>query len=214
MDDRAHDVAHEVRTSLDEARAEVGERFRETTMRLTASGEVQHELSRVHAHLDALSKEQVSRTLEIGKLHDRLVRLEMRMGDVLKEQEAHQAAQHDVVRRIGELDQAIGESVRGVQYVHGQVEGAAADGRATDTRLTTLMAARNGDHDELTRLANVLGSIQHTLRQVDLRLGDLGERYTDVRDELANLSARVSNLELAPTRPVSATELTGRTEGH
>ena len=136
------------------------------------------------------------------------------MGDVLKEQAVHLTTQQDVSKRVGDLDQAIGETARGMQYVRGQVEEAAAEGRATDARLTALMSARNGDHDELTRLGDLLASIQQTLRQVDLRLGDLGERYAGVRDELANISARVSHLELAPTGSVSAGMLTGRTEGH
>jgi archaellum component FlaC len=204
----------DVQSALDVARVEVGERLRETTMRVAAGEEVQQELGRVHAHLDALSKEQVGRSLEITKLQDRLVRLEMRMGDVLKEQAEHAAAHQDVARRMGALDLAVAESARGMQYVRGQVEGAASDGRATDARLTALMSARNVDHDELARLVDLLAGVQQTLRQVDLRLGDLGERYAGVREELANLSARVSNLELAPARPVSAAILTGRTEGH
>jgi chromosome segregation ATPase len=203
-----------VRTSLDEARAEVGERLRETTMRLAASEEVHQELGRMHEHLDALSKEQVARSLDIAKLQDRLVRLEMRMGDVLKEQADHGAAQQDTTRRIVDLEQTVAGSARDLQYVRGHVEGAAADGRATDARLTALMSARNADHDELSQLTDLLGSIQQTLRQVDLRLGDLGERYAGVRDELANLSARVSHLELAQTHPVSAAMLAGRSEGH
>jgi hypothetical protein len=203
----------DLRTKLDDARTEVGERLRETTMRVAASEEVQHEFGRVQEHLDALSREQVARSLEIGKLHDRLVRLEMRMGDVLKEQAGHATTQNETVRRLGELEEATSDSVRGMQYLRGQVEDATAEGRATDARLTALMSARNGDHDELTRLVDMLAGIQQTLRQVDLRLGDLGERHAGVRDELANLSARVSHLELAPS-PVSGSLLTGRTEGH
>lgn len=203
-----------MRCTLDEARADVTERLREVTMRLAAGEELQQDVGRVHEHLDALSKEQVARSLDIGKLQDRLVRLEMRMGDVLKEQSGQLAAHQDVARRVGEIEQGTTEATRGLHYLRGQVEGAAADGRATDARLTALMSARNGDHDELTRLADLLSSIHQTLRQVDLRIGDLGERYAGVRDELANLAARVSHLELAPTQPVSATMLTGRTEGH
>src|SRR6185503_4351018 len=75
-----------MRTTLDGARAEVSERLREMTMRLTASEGLQEDLAGVHQQLDSLSRDQVSRSLEIGKLQDRLVRLEMRMGDVLKEQ--------------------------------------------------------------------------------------------------------------------------------
>ncbi|MCC6763337.1 MAG: hypothetical protein IT293_01620 [Deltaproteobacteria bacterium] len=203
-----------VRMTLMEARADAIERLREMTMRLTASEELQHDLGRVHEHLDALSKEQVARSLDIGKLHDRLVRLEMRMGDLVKEQGVQVNLQQETERRLVDIDHAAGEAARVAQYVHNQVEGAAADGRATDARLTALMSARNGDHDELTRLADLLGSIHQTLRQVDLRLGDLGERYAAVRDEIANLAVRVSHLELAPTQPVSATLLVGSTEGH
>lgn len=213
-EDRLEASIEGVRRALDEARAEATERLRETTMRLAAGEELQHEVTRVHEHVDAMSKEQVARSLEIGKLHDRLVRLELRMGDVIKEQSGQVAAQQDAARRMGEIAQEVVESTRGVQYLRGQIEGAAAEGRATDARLTALMSARNGDHDELTRLADLLGNIHQTLRQVDLRLGDLGERYAGVREELASLAARVSQLELAPTQPVSATMLTGRTEGH
>jgi chromosome segregation ATPase len=138
----------------------------------------------------------------------------MRMGDMLKEQGAHLSLQQEATRRTEGLEQAVAESSRTMQYVRGQVEGAAAEGRATDARLTALMSARNGDHDELTRLTDVLGSINQTLRQVDLRLGDLGERYAGVREELASLSARVSHLELSPTGSVSGALLTGRSEGH
>lgn len=204
----------EVRTTLHEARAEATERLREMTVQISANDDLLNDLGRVHDHLDALSKDQVTRSLEIGKLHDRLVRLEMRMGDVLKDQAAQLAVQQDAARRTTELTESLAEATRGVQAVREQAESAASEGRATDGRLTALMSARNADHDELARLADLLGSVQQTLRQVDLRLGDLGERYTGVREELATLSARVSHLELAPTRPVSATMLTGRTEGH
>ncbi len=204
----------DVQRTLVDARADATERLREIALRLAASDELQQDLGRVHEHLDAMSKEQVARSLEIGKLHDRLVRLEMRMGDVLKEQSSQMTTQQDLVRRVDEVDHASADSTHTMQYLRGQIEGAAADGRATDARLAALMSARNGDHDELTRLAELLGSIHQALRQVDLRLGDLGERHSGVREELANLSARVSHLELAPTQPVSNALLTGRSEGH
>ena len=204
----------DVQGALNDARADATERLREMTVRISANDELRTDLVRAHDHLDALSKEQVTRSLEIGKLHDRLVRLEMRMGDVLKEQGAQVATHQDMARKITELDQSLAESTRSVQSVREQAESAAAEGRATDAGLTALMAVRNADHDEFARLVDLLGSVQQTLRQVDLRLGDLGERYAGVREELAGLSARVIHLELAPTRPISATILTGRTEGH
>lgn len=202
----------EMQTTLAGARADATERLRELTMRLAATEELQHDLGRVHEHVDALSRDQVSRSLEIGKLNDRLVRLEMRMGDMLKEQAALVNGHQDVVRGVDTLKLAVEESTRTMQDMRGRIDGTATDGRATDARLTALMAARNGDHDDLARITDVLGSIQQTLRQVDLRLGDLGERYAGVREELATLSARVSHLELTPTRPGSL--LSGRTEGH
>jgi hypothetical protein len=204
----------EVQRRLDEGRVDADERAREFAVRLAAADELRGDVANVHVQLDALSKEQVTRSLEIGKLHDRLIRLEMRMGDVLKEHGNQLTAQRDVVGKLGAIDEAIAESNRGVQALREQTASGAAELRATEGRLTALAAARNGDHDELGRLADVLATIQQTLRQVDLRLGDLGERCTGVREELAGLAARVSHLELSSTRAVSSTILSDRTEGH
>ena len=88
---------------------------------------------------------------------------------MVKEQAAQVDAQQETGRRLAELGHAVAESTRVSQYVRSQVEGASSEGRATDARLTALMSARNGDHEELTRLADLLGSIHQTLRQVDLR---------------------------------------------
>jgi chromosome segregation ATPase len=203
-----------VQATLAEARVDVTERLREVTVRVAAHDDLRTDLDKLQEHLDALSREQVTRSLEIGKLHDRLVRLEMRMGDVLKEQTAQLGVNQETARKTVELNDALTQSSRDAQEMHARMETAATEARATDSRLTALMSARNADHDELTRFNDLLTGIQQTLRQVDLRLGDLGERYAGVREDLANLSARVSNLELAPTRPVSAAMLTGRTEGH
>lgn len=197
-----------------EASAETGERFREVSVRLASTDEIRTDLSGVHEHLDALSREQVTRSLEIGKLHDRLIRLEMRMGDFLKEQGAQIVAQQEIDRRLAALDQVVAESTQGLQALRDRAANVATEGRATDVRLTAVISARNADHDELARLADLLAITQQALRQVDLRLGDLGERFTAVREELAGFAARVSNLELAPTRPVAPALLTERREGH
>ena len=214
--DRAESGARVARITerIEEVRAESDERARDLAVRVAATDDLRADLANLHGHLDALSREQVTRSLEIGKLQDRLVRLEMRMGDVLKEQSGQLAAQEDVQRRLGEMERLVGESTRGVQTLREQTTSGVAELRATEARLTALTAARNGDHDELGRLADLLTSVQQMLRQVDLRLGDLGERCTGVREELAGLAARVSHLELASTRTVSATMLTERSEGH
>ena len=214
--ERAETAARVTRIAerVDETRVESEERARDLAVRVAATDELRAELASFHGNLDALSREQVTRSLEIGKLQDRLVRLEMRMGDVLKEQSGQVAAQEDVRRKLAEMEGTIAESARGVQAVREQATSDVAELRATEARLTALTAARNGDHDELGRLADLLTSVQQMLRQVDLRLGDLGERCTGVREELAGLAARVSHLELASTRAVSTTMRTERTEGH
>ncbi len=197
-----------------ESRIETGERLREVMVRLSATDDLRSDLAGLHEHLDALSKDQVSRSLEIGKLQDRLVRLEMRMGDALRDHDAELAARRELERRLGAVEQVSSESIARVQGLHEQTASVAAEGRATDTRLTALISARNADHDELASVGDLLASVQQTLRQVDLRLGDLGERYNAVREELAGLGARVSHLELAPTRTVGPTILPERSEGH
>jgi chromosome segregation ATPase len=214
--ERAADAARveRIERRLDEARADADERARELAVRLSASDELRADLANLHAHVDALSREQVTRSLEIGKLHDRLVRLEMRMGDVVKEQGTQVAAQQDLTGKLVEMDRTITEASRGVQALRDGASSGVAELRATEGRLAALTAARNGDHDELGRLADLLATVQQTLRQIDLRLGDLGERSTGVREELAGLAARVSHLELASTRAVSSAMLGERTEGH
>ncbi len=204
----------DVETALRDARIEASERLRELTVRVAANDELHGDLARVHGQVDALSRDQVARSLEIGKLHDRLVRLEMRMGDVLKEQAANGEASEETARKLGEMEQAARAAFQSMDEQRAHREQLATEGRATDARLTALMSARNADHDELTRLTDAIVSIQQILRQVDLRLGDLGERYAGVREELAGLSARVSHLELAATTPTSARMLTGSSEGH
>jgi uncharacterized coiled-coil protein SlyX len=136
------------------------------------------------------------------------------MGDVLRDHDAELAARTALERRLGAVEQTISESTRAVQAVRDQAIDIITEGRATDARLTALVSARNTDHDELGRLTDVLASVQQTLRQVDLRLGDLGERYGAVREELAGMAARVSNLELAPARAVGQSIMAERTEGH
>ena len=203
-----------VESALRDARVEATERLREMAVRLAANDDLHGELTRLHGQLDALSKDQVARSLELGKLHDRLVRLEMRMGDVLKEQATHGATQQVVARKLGEVEHTLSAASQALDEHRAHREQLATEGRATDARLTALMSARNADHDELSRLTDALVGIQQILRQVDLRLGDLGERHAGVREDLAGLSARVSHLELASTAPVSTSLRTGRTEGH
>ena len=203
-----------IESALRDARVEATERLREMAVRLAANDDLHGEITRVHGQLDALSKDQVARSLELGKLHDRLVRLEMRMGDVLKEQSTHGATQQVVARKLGEVEHTVANAAHALDEHRAHREQLATEGRATDARLTALMSARNADHDELSRLTDALVGIQQILRQVDLRLGDLGERYAGVREDLAGLSARVSHLELATTPPVSGSRLAGRSEGH
>jgi chromosome segregation ATPase len=234
LDDRANLTTRvlDLERRLEEAQADASERMREATLALSTGDEMQGAIATVHSHLDALSKEQVSRNLEFGKLHDRLVRLEMRLGDLLKEHGARQAEQEETKHRLAALDTTLvaeREETRGrlsalnatledaVGTLRSTAEQAAAAAVATrDTagRLDTLRDERTGDRRELFQIEHRIGDVERTLRQVELRLGDLTERQSAGREEIASLAARVSQLELAAARPATAPALPGHTEGH
>ena len=204
----------DLQRELSEARAEVTERLREVTVRAGVGDELRDDLAATREHVEVVAKEHATRSLDLGKLQDRLVRLEMRLGDILKEHGTIIVGQQDLGRRLAALDAGATESARGTQGLRDQLAAVAADGRCTESRVNAMVTARASEHDELARLGDVLSSIQQTLRQVDLRLGDLGERYSGIREELSALGARVSQLELAPTRSVGSSVLGERAEGH
>ena len=124
----------DLENALREARIEASERIREVTVRVSASDELHGDVARLHGQLDTLSRDQVARSLEIGKLHDRLVRLEMRMGDVVKEQAATGNASQETARKLSELEQAVGAASRGMDEQRAHREQLATEGRATDAR--------------------------------------------------------------------------------
>lgn len=114
IDDRARLGARvlELERQAEQARADLSERLRELTLRLAATDEARAELVAVRNHLDTISKDQVARNLELGKLHDRIVRLEMRFADFLKEQGALIADHEEMRNRLLALGKEIGESAR------------------------------------------------------------------------------------------------------
>jgi chromosome segregation ATPase len=216
LDDRSH-VSRRVgalEKQLEEARADASERLRELTLHLSASDEVRTELGELRGHLDALSKDQVTRSLELGKQHDRLIRLEMRFGDFLKDHGAQSADQDEVKKRIAALDRSLEESARLV--------GAAADGagasaktaREVADRVEAVSAESARQREELERTLRFLGDLERSVRQLELRVGDLGERQSGIREELAAFAARVSQLELTSAQRTTPATLANNIEGH
>ncbi len=202
LDDRAQLMAAltEIERQNKELRADVSERLREIQLRLSTEDETRKELARVHEHLDALSKEHVTRGLDLGKLHDRIVRLEMRFGDLLKEQ-GTQLADHD------EMKQQYATLAR-------ELEESSRQARAATERVAAVVDGRALDRGELDRMALTTGEIERTLKQIDLRLGDLAERHSATREELAALVARTRQLETTLTPAASSPPFSGRTDGH
>lgn len=293
LDDRATLTSRvvELERSLDDARAIANEREREATMALSTGDGLQQAITDVREHLDALSRDHVSRNLESGKLEDRLVRLEMRLGDVLKEQSArvsdketlqtrlarvdetlaayetrlgdvqrtqdagtqdagtrdgrwqaietrlaevtgimtaHDARlgivqeEHDaratekeeIQSRLARVNETLEESAQTLESAATEATAAIAATRELGAHIETLRDERTADRSELFQLAHRIGDMERTLRQCDLRLGDLTERHTAGREELASLAARISQLELAAARPTTSAGVHGQAEGH
>jgi chromosome segregation ATPase len=205
---RVTDLEHQLRETC----VELGERVREVDLRLTATDDIRGDLAELHHQLDTLAKDHVSRSLEIGKLHDRIVRMEMRFGDLLKEQGNHLADHDDVKKRLADLAAEIDAAMRLSRA--GAADAAQATTLARDSvdRLAALAVERARERTDFEQLGDRGLEIERILRQVELRLGDLAERHTGVREDLGTLAARMAQLELtAAPAPSSGVE---RSEGH
>jgi chromosome segregation ATPase len=216
LDDRATLTSRvlELERNLEDARATASEREREASLALNAGDQLHGALSDVREHLDALSKEQMSRNLDAGRFQDRLTRLEMRLGDLLKEHGSRLGDQEDVRQRLAAINDNLEASTRTLRNAAEEAAAAVAATRETATRLDSLREERTADRGELFQLAHRIGDVERALRQVELRLGDLAERHTAGREELAALAARVSQLELVTARPSTAAGIHGQAEGH
>jgi predicted nucleic acid-binding Zn-ribbon protein len=226
LDDRSQLTTRilQLERQLGEARVDVSERLREVHLGLAAGDAVHRELAGIHEHLDALSKEQVTRSLELGKLHDRIVRLEMRFGDLLKEQGGQVADHEEMKKRLGALGHEIEESARVLGSAVDQAVESAATVRATAERVTAIAAERardraeieqlvrrTGEIDTLARrtgeievLARHEGDLERALRQLELRVGDLTERQTATREDLTGFVAHIRLLETSAAAPVAS----------
>ena len=216
LDDRAelNSKLQDLGRIVDEARADASERFRDVSVRLAAGDELRGELGALHEHLDALSKDHVTRNLEAGKLQDRIVRMEMRLGDLLKEQGTRAGEQAEIGRRLATIESGVEEARRLARGVAEETAGTAAATREVASRIGAVAEGRAADHDELGAMARRLDEIGRTLRQVELRLGDLSERQATLREEQRGLVARVGQLELASARTTTPTVVSERNEGH
>jgi predicted nucleic acid-binding Zn-ribbon protein len=199
---------------VEEVRADASERLREITLQLSNEDEVRAELNELRGHLDALSKDQVTRSLELGKQHDRLVRLEMRFGDFLKDHATQVVEQEQVKKRLAAAEHAVEDSARVIRTAADAAAASATAARETAERLTTIGSDTARQRDELTRAVEQLGDLQRVMRQLELRLGDLGERHGALREELAGLAARVSHLELTAAQRGAPPALASTVEGH
>jgi predicted nucleic acid-binding Zn-ribbon protein len=216
LDDRARlggrvaDLEHQ----LDELRGDVSERLRELQLRLSADDGTRTALAQVREHLDALSKEHVTRGLELGKLHDRIVRLEMRFGDLLKEQGTQLSDHEDMKKRLATLGGELEESARQGRATLERIESSEATARLAIERVTAIADRHALDRGELDRVARGAGDLERMLKQLDLRLGELAERHAAAREELAALAGRTRQLETNVMHAAASAPAAGHSEGH
>lgn len=198
---------------LNEARADVAERVREIDLRLSTTDDIRGDVHELRGHLDALAKEHVARSLELGKLQDRIVRMEMRFGDLLKEQGGHLAEHEDVKKRLGVLASEVDAATRLARSAADDAMKATTAVRASSDRLAALAVERVRERTEFEQLGERGLEIERIIRQLELRLGDLAERHTGAREDLAGLAARLAQLELTAAPPAQPSNLE-RSEGH
>jgi len=216
LDDRAELSTRvaSLERQLMEAHSEIGERIRELDLRIAAANDVRTDVAELRNELDTLAKEHLTRSLELGKLHDRMTRMELRFGDLLKEHGAHLAEHADVKRRLGALPADIENAVRTATTAADQARQAIATTHAAAERLTTLAAERLRERGDLEQLGERGLEIERIIRQIELRIGDLAERHTGVREDLASFAARMAKLELTAAPSPGSTVGAEHSEGH
>ncbi len=216
LDDRSHVSTRvgSLEKQLEEVRADSSERMRDLSLQLSAADEVRADLIELRGHLDALSKDQVTRSLELGKQHDRLVRLEMRFGDFLKDHGAEIAGHDETVKQLRAFDRALEDGARLARGAAADAAAAAQTARDATDRMDTVSSELARTRGEVERALQHLGDLERTVRQLELRVGDLGERHGIVRDELAAFAARISQLELTAGQPITPATPLDHAEGH
>jgi len=204
----------DLESQLRETRVELGERVREVDMRLTATDDLRGDLADLRHQLDTLAKDHVARSLELGKLQDRILRMEMRFGDLLKEHSSHLADHEDVKKRLGELASAIEAATRLTRSAADHATEATTLARGAADRVAAFTVEHARERSEIEQMDTRGAEIERVVRQLELRLGDLGERHTGVREDLATLGARMAQLELTAAPAPAPSSGTERSEGH
>jgi chromosome segregation ATPase len=204
----------DLESQLRETRVELGERVREVDMRLTATDDLRGDLADLRHQLDTLAKDHVARSLELGKLQDRILRMEMRFGDLLKEHSAHLADHEDVKKRLGELATVIENATRLARSAADQATEATTLARGAADRVAAFTVEHARERSEIEQMDTRGADIERVVRQLELRVGDLGERHSGVREDLATLGARMAQLELTAAPAPAPSSGPERSEGH
>jgi chromosome segregation ATPase len=210
LSSRVADLEHQ----LGDVRVELRERVRELDLRLATTDDVRGDLVELRGHIDAVAKEQLARSLELSKLHDRVARMEMRFGDLLKEHGTHLADHEDVKKRLGALATELEAATRLAKSAADEATHATTAAYGSAERLAALTAERVRERTDVEQLGERGLEIERIIRQLELRLGDLAERHTGAREDLAGLAARMAQLELTTAPPPAPSTATERTEGH
>ncbi len=207
---RVTDLEHQLRETC----VELGERVREIDLRLTATDDLRGELGELRHELDSLAKDHVGRSLELGKLHDRIVRMEMRFGDLLKEHSGHLADHEQVKTRLGGLAAEIEDAARLARATADETGQAMALARATADRLAALAVERARERSDFEQSDERGLDLERAVRQLELRIGEVSERHTGLREDVATLGARMGQLELNAAPAPAPSSGVERSEGH
>jgi hypothetical protein len=79
--------------------------------------------------------------------------------------------------------------------------------------VTALAVEHTRERGDFEQLGERGLEIERIIRQVELRLGDLAERHTGFREDLAGLAARMAQLEITAA-PAAGPTSAERSEGH
>jgi chromosome segregation ATPase len=119
----------------------------------------------------------------------------------------------DVKKRLAALASEVDAATRLARGAVDDAMKATTTARGSADRLAALGVEHARERSDIDQLGERGLEIERIIRQLELRIGDLAERQTGTREDLAALAARMGQLELTAAPPAQASTH-DRAEGH
>ncbi len=185
---RTREVGREWQT----LRAELTERLAETADRIAEADSLGSAIEELRKHLDSISKEQVAKAVEGTRLHDRVLRLEMRIADISRQHDSLACTAAEIGRRLAAAEGKLADELPRISSSLNDLVALRTEIENLSHHISGLNEVQQAQRCELERVASILRDRENSL---DARLGDIIERQKRAGAELAAVAARLRELQ-------------------